>query len=188
MVTGTVYNERGEAYKTVDPAAREHRQESDHAGRTTRTIRNYVDGQVDGDHPDCDVTVEMAYNADGQVLSLTALNPATGNQVTRYVYGTTLSDSDVARADLLRAEIYPDSEDTDGEQRGRESLKLTRAWSNDILPPCHDDCDSPAGDMSTMCSTALWGAFAFSARRGITRRSRRCWPRPKDACRWENMP
>jgi len=62
--------------------------------------------------PDEDVTVETAYNADGQVLTLTARNPSTGDQVTRYVYGATLSDSSIARADLLRAEIYPDSDDT----------------------------------------------------------------------------
>jgi len=32
--------------------------------------------------------------------------------VTKYVYGSTLSESKIARADLLRAEIYPDSDDT----------------------------------------------------------------------------
>lgn len=31
--------------------------------------------------------------------------------VTKYVYGTTLTDSQIARADLLRAEIYPNSDD-----------------------------------------------------------------------------
>ena len=35
----------------------------------------------------------------------------TGNQVTRWVYGTTLTDSGVARRDLLRAKIYPESDD-----------------------------------------------------------------------------
>lgn len=69
---------------------------------------------------DEDVTVEMTYNADGQLLTLTAKNPTTGNQVTRYVYGTTFDDSGVARADLLRAEIYPDSDDT-ADPRGNGS-------------------------------------------------------------------
>jgi hypothetical protein len=40
------------------------------------------------------------------------LNATTGDQMTRYVYGTTLADSFIARSDLLRAEIYPDSDDT----------------------------------------------------------------------------
>src|SRR5690606_35772770 len=43
-----------------------------------------------------------------------ARQPSSGDdQVTRYVYGTTLTDSDIARNDLLRAVIYPDSDDVD---------------------------------------------------------------------------
>ena len=30
----------------------------------------------------------MAYNSDGQVTTLTAKNPTTGDQVTKYVYGS----------------------------------------------------------------------------------------------------
>ncbi|MCA9456856.1 MAG: hypothetical protein KC587_09345, partial [Nitrospira sp.] len=54
---------------------------------------------------------EYAYTADGQLERLTLVNDVTGNQVTRWVYGTTLDDSEIARADLLRAKIYPMSDD-----------------------------------------------------------------------------
>mgnify|MGYP000858361248 CR=1 FL=1 len=111
LVSTTEYDAAGQAYQTVDPAGREVRQVFDAAGRVTKTIQNYQDGVVDAAHPDQDVTVEMTYTADGQMATLTAKNPATGDQVTRYVYGTTLADSGVARSDLLRAEIYPDSDD-----------------------------------------------------------------------------
>ncbi len=111
LVTTTEYDSAGQAYQTIDPAGREDRQEFDDAGRVTKTIQNYQDGAVDGDYPDEDVTVETTYTADGQILTLTAKNPSTGDQTTHYVYGTTLADSDVARCDLLRAEIYPDSDD-----------------------------------------------------------------------------
>ncbi|HIC89127.1 MAG TPA: hypothetical protein EYP04_06965, partial [Anaerolineae bacterium] len=47
----------------------------------------------------------------GDILSCPR-NPTTGDQVTTYVYGTPLAASAVARADALRAEIYPDSDDT----------------------------------------------------------------------------
>ena len=40
------------------------------------------------------MTVETTYTADGQIATLTAKNPTTGDQVTTYVYGTTLADSD----------------------------------------------------------------------------------------------
>ena len=42
-----------------------------------------------GDSDDANLTVETAYNADGLVSQVTALNPVTGDQTTKYVYGTT---------------------------------------------------------------------------------------------------
>ena len=113
LVTSTDYNDAGQAYKTIDPAGREDRQLFDDAGRVVKTIQNYVDGTVSAAASDEDVTVEMAYNADGQLSTLTAKNPTTGDQTTTYVYGTTLSDSEIATSTLKRAEIYPDSDDTD---------------------------------------------------------------------------
>ena len=114
LVTSTQYNSAGEAYKSIDPAGREDRQEFDHAGRTTKTIENYTDGDPATGTADQDVTVETAYNADGQVLTLTAKNGTTGDQVTQYVYGTDVGGvtPEVYRNDLVRAEIYPDSDDT----------------------------------------------------------------------------
>jgi hypothetical protein len=78
----------------------------------TRTVRNYVDGVVNGAAPDEDVTVDFSYTADGKLATLAAITP-TSDQVTYFVYGTTLDDSGVARSDLLRAEIYPDSDDSE---------------------------------------------------------------------------
>ena len=112
LVTSTEYNDGGQAYKTIDPAGREDRHVFDDAGRVVKTIQNYVDGVVSAAASDEDVTVEMTYNADGNLSTLTVKNPATGDQVTRYVYGTTLSDSQIATSTLKRAEIYPDSDDT----------------------------------------------------------------------------
>ncbi|WP_372724274.1 hypothetical protein, partial [Novipirellula sp.] len=40
---------------------------------------------------------------------MVAGNASTGNQMTQYVYGSTLSESDIASSMLLKAEIYPDS-------------------------------------------------------------------------------
>ena len=60
-----------------------------------------------------DYRKEWTDNAEGQVATMTARNPNTGSQVTRYVYGSTTSESGVARSDLLRAVIYPDSDDVE---------------------------------------------------------------------------
>ena len=59
------------------------------------------------------MSVITAYNPDGNTSSLTAVNANTQNQTTQFVYGTTLSDSDIASSLLKRAEIYPDSVDPD---------------------------------------------------------------------------
>ena len=55
----------------------------------------------------------------GRVLSVTQVvgldddaSAETDDQTTTYVYGSSLSESEIARADLLRAVIYPDGDDT----------------------------------------------------------------------------
>jgi len=112
LVDSTEYNSRGEAFKTIDPKAREDRSEWDHAGRLTKSIANYVDGDPATGTPDQDVTVEFTYNVDGQIATRKAKNSTTGDQTTTYVYGvTTAAGSDLAHNGLLRAVIYPDSDD-----------------------------------------------------------------------------
>ncbi|MEX2119699.1 MAG: hypothetical protein WD847_08900 [Pirellulales bacterium] len=113
LVTSTEYNSDGEGFKTIDPMATQTRQEFDAAGRQTKLIENYIDGDPSTGAADEDRTTVTAYNADGQVKTLTAKNPTTGDQVTKYVYGSTLAESGVASSQLLRAVIYPDSDDED---------------------------------------------------------------------------
>ena len=75
---------------------------------------------VSAQYPDRDVTVEYAFTADGQLGSLTAKNAVTGDQTTRDIYGTAVGDAspEVFRNDLLRAEIYPDSDDSAPREHG----------------------------------------------------------------------
>src|SRR3954467_1966029 len=56
-------------------------------------------------------TTEYSYTLDGQLETLTARNTETGDQVTRWFYGTTLAESGVASNALLRAKVYPESDD-----------------------------------------------------------------------------
>jgi RHS repeat-associated protein len=112
LLTTTLYNNAGQACLMTDPAGRNQRQTFDALGRLVESVQNYIDGVVDATHPDEDVTVRRTYTADGQLATLTAVNPTTGDQTTQYLYGTTLCNSSIARSDLLRAEIYPDSTDS----------------------------------------------------------------------------
>ena len=97
LVTSTEYNTAGLAYQTTDPAGKVAQSEFDDAGRTTKQIGDYVDGNPATGSSNEDVTVEMAYNSDGQVTTLTAENPTTGDQVT---------DTSTAQASAVTPEIY----------------------------------------------------------------------------------
>ncbi|MCW5555098.1 MAG: RHS repeat-associated core domain-containing protein [Verrucomicrobiae bacterium] len=105
LVTSTVYDDASRVWKVTDPKATENRTEYDDAGRVIKTIENWV---ASPSTPDQNRTTETTYTPDNQIETLTAKNSVTGDQVTTWVYGTTLTDSDVARNDLLRAKEFPD--------------------------------------------------------------------------------
>ena len=112
LVTTTVYDATGLVESTTDPAGVVTRFSYDDAGREIERIGNFQGSSPSSActaSDDVNVTLRTAYNADGNVSSLTAVNTATGNQVTQYVYGTTLANSEIASSLLKRAEIYPDS-------------------------------------------------------------------------------
>lgn len=74
LVSSTEYNDNGEAFKTIDPAGKEDRTEFDDAGRRTKSIENYDDGNPGTGADDKDVTVEFTYNADGNLATIKAKN------------------------------------------------------------------------------------------------------------------
>ncbi len=114
LVRSAQFDSSGNHEDSTDPSAVVTRFEYDAVPRETKRIMNYVTGSSSSGSGsvDTNVTVHTAYNADGNVKSLTADNAATGNQKTEYIYGTTLSDSEVASSLLKRKEIYPDSVDS----------------------------------------------------------------------------
>lgn len=121
LVNSTVYDDAGMVKSVTDPAAMETRTEYDDAGRRSTVIENYQPassssssssgGSADGCPASSDVNREtrFTYTADGSLATLTVANSATGDQVTTYTYGTTLSNSAVATSTLLRKVAYPDS-------------------------------------------------------------------------------
>ncbi|MEO8493493.1 MAG: RHS repeat-associated core domain-containing protein [Planctomycetota bacterium] len=119
LVTSVGYDEAGQVESQINPGGIKTCLEYDAAGRQTKQVLNCVVssssssssslGSLESD--DTNVTVLTAYNADGNVASITAKNSVTGDQVTQYIYGTTLSNSSIASSLLKRKEIYPDSVD-----------------------------------------------------------------------------
>lgn len=78
---------------------------------------------------DINRTTEFVYNADGNLTALIARNAQTGDQVTRWHYGTTLADSGVASNSLLRAKMDPDSDDPDAATPGPDELSDRMEYS-----------------------------------------------------------
>jgi len=119
LVTQSEYDSAGNMESSTDPSGMVTSFEQDDIGRETSRKMNPQESpgsssSAGGCEPsvDTNVTVETSYNADGNVHKITAKNAATGDQVTEYVYGTTLSDSEIASSLLKRAEVYPDSVDS----------------------------------------------------------------------------
>ncbi|MGL5097641.1 MAG: RHS repeat-associated core domain-containing protein, partial [Planctomycetia bacterium] len=133
LVTSQLYNDRGEGFSIVDPAGMETRAAFDDLGRRTTQIVNWKSSPST---PDENITTTFSYTPDSLLKALTAANAATGAQITEYIYGTTLTDSTVARADLLRAEVYPDS--VDGSDRvvfsyNRQSQRKTQTDQRGVV-------------------------------------------------------
>jgi YD repeat-containing protein len=106
LVTTNRFRDNGDASATIDPMGLETRWENNHAGQRIRLIENFVEGC-----PDRSRISEYSWHASGQLERLTLLNSDTGDQVTRWIYGTTLFDSEVADNNVLRTKIYPESDD-----------------------------------------------------------------------------
>ena len=89
LVSEIFYSDAGEAFKTIDASGREDRQEFDDAGRVTKVIENYTDGDPTTGNADEDRTVEFTYNADGLQATIKAKQQSVSDdQTTTYVYGT----------------------------------------------------------------------------------------------------
>jgi YD repeat-containing protein len=111
LVTITRHASTGEPGAVIDPMGTETRWKRDALGREIQAIENLKEGAA----PAADVnrTTLFGYHPSGGLETLTLVNDVTGDQVTRWVYGTTLADSGVATGHLLRAKIYPESDDSE---------------------------------------------------------------------------
>src|SRR5215207_2036874 len=71
---------------------------------------------------DINRTTEYKYTVEGQLSELIVRNSVTGDQVTKWHYGTTLADSGVASKSLLRSKVYPDSDDPGAGDDGSDEV------------------------------------------------------------------
>ena len=105
LVTKTIYDPvTGRADTAVDAKGVQNKTVFDAMGQTVTQFQNYKTGSSTA--ADEDVETHFTYDGLGNIVTLTAVNPTTGNQVTRYLY------EDSVNAKLQTNTIYPDSSDT----------------------------------------------------------------------------
>jgi YD repeat-containing protein len=110
LVTITRHASTGEPGAVIDAMGTETRWKRDAIGREIQTIENF---KADASPAaDANRTTLFGYHPSGGLETLTLVNDVTGDQVTHWVYSTTLADSGVATGHLLRAKIYPESDDS----------------------------------------------------------------------------
>ncbi len=112
----------------------------------------------------------MRYGPGGQLIALIAKPPATGDQVTTYVYGVTLTDSDLASNDLLAAEIYSDAASatdriTYGYNRQGQRT-LLQGQNGSVHEYEHDALGRQTADKVTTLAAGVDGAAPRALRRG----------------------
>lgn len=113
LVSRTDYAQDGLPAQTVAPDGMVTQTVKDRLGRQILLIENFVANSPETDCGD-NRTTEYIYAPDGGLSRLIVKNVVTGDQVTRWEYGTTLAGNGVARSDLLNAKMYPGDVAPDG--------------------------------------------------------------------------
>ncbi len=122
------YDDQGRLESIIDPMERETRRIYDDLDRVVIAIENFVNGDPDtlwdsttntpnARNTDENRATQYVYDDAGRMIKAIAMDPnadgnASDDQTTHYVYGTTTTESGVASGSLLRAIIYPESNDT----------------------------------------------------------------------------
>ncbi len=114
LVTKTSYDKNtGRQDILTDAAGRQSKTVYDSLGRTISQFQNFVNGK--SQTADEDVETRFSYDGLDNIVTLVAVNPTTGNQVTRYLY------EDAFDVTLQTSALYPDSADTDS--KGTDQVK-----------------------------------------------------------------
>jgi YD repeat-containing protein len=112
LVRSISFDSAGEVLQTVDPAGMAVRYGYYAAGRETMVTENYGGSSGGGTlctaSDDVNRITQRTYTADGQTATRVDQNGSTTNQPSTYTCGTTLAESAIATAMMLRYVDYPD--------------------------------------------------------------------------------
>ncbi len=183
IVTRTVYHTDGTVAESIDPKGRRTRYAYDDAGRVVATIANYTGAStpITGEVRDHDIYTRYAYEHGLRRFVWTdktggftgGFPPSVGasDQVTEYIYGTTLQDPDepmesgIASGHLLREVVYPEQEDmqpkADRAVRYAYNAQGQVIWTEDqdgnIIRTIHDELGRETARRVTSLATGYDG-------------------------------
>jgi YD repeat-containing protein len=125
----------------------------DAIGRETETIENYQEGAA----PAADVnrTTRFTYHPSGGLETLTLVNDVTGDQTTRWIYGTTLADSGLATGNLLRAKIYPGGDRSDYAHNKQGEVVRSEDGNGTVHEVMHDQMGRMRHDCVTLVGEGI---------------------------------
>ena len=120
LVTEQRYAVDGLISSSIDPQGTVTEEQRDQAGRRIQMTENA------GALPSSQRVSQFLYAPDGGLQRLILINSTTGEQVTTWLYGTSLANSGVARSDLPVLKTYPTGEsETQTYNRQGEVLTMT---------------------------------------------------------------
>src|SRR5262249_21238560 len=86
LVTSYSYNVAGWVQDVTDPRGIDTRTFYDALQRTAQTVQDYTDGTPTNN---TNKTTNYTYDGDGNLLTLTAVEPGSAHEKTQYIYGVT---------------------------------------------------------------------------------------------------
>ncbi len=159
LVTRTIHASSGETAAIISTDGTENRWTRDALGRGIETVENFKKDAAPAE--DVNRTVRFGYHPSGNLETLTLVNDVTGDQTTRWIYGTTLEDSAIATGHLLRAKVYPGGDRTD-HAYNRQGEDVRKEDGNGTV---HEYLRDRMGRMRHDCVTALGPGIDNTVRR-----------------------
>lgn len=147
LINETRYAADGQPGNTIGPDGRIDRTEFNKLGQPRRIIEAVGS--------DAERVFRFRWHPSGQMSHLILEDPETGEQVTEWIFGTTLSSSEVARNDLIVAKVWPTGE-PESLTYNRQGNTASRTDPNgSIREFTYDKLGQPVDDTATTIGSGV---------------------------------
>ncbi len=131
-------------------------------GAISQTTRNRL-GQamrsIEALGTDAERVTRFRWHASGQMSHLILENPATGEQVTEWLFGTTLATSGIARNDLVSGKIWPTGESESLTYNRQGDVTQRTDPNGSVRAFTYDQLGKPLDDSATTVASGVDGSL-----------------------------